>query len=161
MYLAIISSLQHIHMPDPDIAIYTDSKTLEWGVTDENNPSGGRWKADEINHINLLELKAIFIRVQTCCKGKNCKHVRVKSDNITAVFYVNNKREIKSELCNKLQKSYGCGVHHKICGYQLHTSLEHKILRQTVFLETSMSLLSGYWTLTCFKKIPLCLETQH
>ena len=23
----------------------------------------------------------------------------------------------------KLQKSYGCSLHHKICGYQLHTSL--------------------------------------
>ena len=26
------------------------------------------------------------------------------SDNITSVFYVNNKREIKSELCNKIAK---------------------------------------------------------
>ena len=43
----------------------------------------------------------------------------------------------------KLQKSYGCGVHHKICWCQLHTFLEHKILRETVFLETSMRLLSG------------------
>ena len=63
--------LQHIHVPDPNITIYTDSSTLGWGVTDENNPSGGRWKADKINHTNILELKAIFIRVQTYCKGKN------------------------------------------------------------------------------------------
>ena len=45
-----MSSLQHVHVPDPDITIYTDSSTLGWGVTDGNNPSGGRWKADEINH---------------------------------------------------------------------------------------------------------------
>ena len=32
--------------------------------------SGGRWK-DEINHINALELKAIFIGKQTYPKGKN------------------------------------------------------------------------------------------
>ena len=43
----IMSSLQHIHVPDPDITMYTDSSTLRWGVTDETNPSGGRWKADE------------------------------------------------------------------------------------------------------------------
>ena len=52
----IMSSLQHIHVSDPDITIYTDSNTLEWGVTDGNNPSGGRWEADEINYINVLEL---------------------------------------------------------------------------------------------------------
>ena len=58
----IMSSFQHIYVPDPDITIYTDSSTLGWGVTD---PSGGRWKADEINQINVLELKAIFIGVRT------------------------------------------------------------------------------------------------
>ena len=87
----IMSSLQHIHVPDPDITIYTDSSTLGWGVTDGKNPSRGRWKADEINQINVLELKAILIGVQTYCKGKNYKHVRVMSDNITTVSYVNNK----------------------------------------------------------------------
>ena len=99
-----MSSLQHIHKPDPDITIYTDSSTLGWGVTDGKNPSGGRWKAEEINHINVLELKAILIGVQTYCKGKNYKHVRVMSDNITAESYVNNKRGIKSEFCNKIAK---------------------------------------------------------
>ena len=43
-----MSSLQHIHVPDPEITFYTDSITLGWGVTDGNNPLGGRWKADEI-----------------------------------------------------------------------------------------------------------------
>ena len=66
----IMSGLQHNHVADPDIIIYTDSSTLGWGVTDGNNPSGVRWKADEINHINVLELKAILIRGQTYCKGK-------------------------------------------------------------------------------------------
>ena len=78
-----MSTLQHIHMPDPDISIYADSSTLGWGVTGGNNPSEVRWEADEINYINVLELKAIFIWVQTYCTGKS--NVRVMSDNITAV----------------------------------------------------------------------------
>ena len=61
----IMSRLQYIHVPDPDIIIYTDSSTLGWGVTNGNNTSGGRWKADEVNHINVLELKAMLIVVQT------------------------------------------------------------------------------------------------
>ena len=38
-----MSSLQHIHVSDPDITIYTDSSTLGWGVTDGNyvNNKGG------------------------------------------------------------------------------------------------------------------------
>ena len=100
----IMSSLQHIHVPDPDITIYTDSSTLGWGVTDGKNPSGGRWKADEINHINVLELKAILIGVQAYCKAKNYKHVRVMSDNITPLYYVNNKGGIKQSFVIKLQK---------------------------------------------------------
>ena len=58
-------------MPDPDITIYTDSSTLGWGVTDRKNPSGSTWKAEEINHINVLEIKAILIGAQTYCKRKN------------------------------------------------------------------------------------------
>ena len=42
--------------------------------------------------------------MQTYCKGKNYKHVRVMSDNITAVSYVNNKGGIKSGFCNKIAK---------------------------------------------------------
>ena len=33
----------------------------------------------------MLELKAILIGVETNCKQKNYKHVRVMSDNITAL----------------------------------------------------------------------------
>ena len=100
----IMSIFQHIHVPEPEITIYTDSSTLGWGVTDGYNPSGGRWKAGETNHINVLELKAIFIGALTYYKGKNYKHVRVMSDNITAVSYVNNNGGIKSEFCNEIAK---------------------------------------------------------
>ena len=84
--------------------LFTLIQAQGWGVTDGKNPSGGRWKADEINHISVLELKAILIGVQIYCKGNNCKHVRVMSGNITAVSYVNNKGGIKSEFCNKIAK---------------------------------------------------------
>ena len=75
-----------------------------WRVTDRNNPSGGRWKSSEINHINVFDLKARFIGVQTYCKGKNYKHVRVIYDNIKVISYVNNKGGIKAEFSNKIAK---------------------------------------------------------
>ena len=52
----------------------------------------------------MLELKAIFIGVQAYCKAKNYKHVRVMSDNITPLYYVNNKGGIKQSFVIKLQK---------------------------------------------------------
>ena len=39
------------------------------------------------------------------------------------------KEELNESFVIKLQKSYGCGVDYKICGYQLLTFLQHKILR--------------------------------
>ena len=35
----IMSSLQYIHVPKPDITIYTDSIKLGWGVADRINRS--------------------------------------------------------------------------------------------------------------------------
>lgn len=65
-----MSTLQHIHVHDPDITIYTDSSTLGWGVTGGNNPSRGRLKADKTNHIHVLALKVISIGLQIYCKEK-------------------------------------------------------------------------------------------
>ena len=119
-----MSSLQHIHVSDPYITSYTDPSTLGWGFIDWNNPTGSRWSADEINNINVFELKAISIEVQTYCKEKI-----VISVSITALSYEIIKGELNQSFVMKFQKSHGCNVHHKICGYQLHTFLEHKMLR--------------------------------
>ena len=45
-------------------------------------------------------------------------------------------------------------------GYQLHIFLEHKIRRQTVFLETLMRLLSRNWALICFKNFKYVWKTN-
>ena len=105
----------------------------------------------------MFKLTAIFIWVQTYCREINYTRVRETSDNITAISDLQViKKESNQCFLMKLQKNYkyGVGVPHKICGYQLHTFQEHKILRLTGFLETSVKLLSG-------NKALKCLETQH
>ena len=52
----------------------------------------------------MLELKEIFIGVQTYCKGKSCKHVRVINAWQHNTAYVNNEGKIKSEFCNEIAK---------------------------------------------------------
>ena len=82
----------------------------------------------------------------------------IKSDCTNFVSDLLHKQRWMSCFIRALQKNYGCGVHQKICGYQLHTFLQHKIVRQTVFVETSMKLLSGNWALGCFEKLNPCIK---
>ena len=51
-------------MPEPDITIHTDSNLLGRRVKVGFQPSGGRWKSDEIaTYINVLEFQAILIGI--------------------------------------------------------------------------------------------------
>ena len=52
----------------------------------------------ELEHINVLELKAIEIRIYTYCKN----YVRVMCDNVTTIRYVNNMGDMKSQTCNNI-----------------------------------------------------------
>ena len=101
-----VNNIQHskddIHKPPVDITVYTDASLTGWGIDDGKNPSGGLWSAkDAQKHINVLELKANYIGIVTYCKDKNYKHVRIMTDNTTAISYINNMGGIKSAQCNK------------------------------------------------------------
>ena len=80
----IFESFAPFNIPDPDITLYTDANLTVWGITDGKTPSGGRWDENEITHINVLELKVIQFGVLTYCK-----HIRIMSDNTTAMSYIN------------------------------------------------------------------------
>ena len=57
------------------------------------------------NHINYLELKAAYLAgksYRSYWLGK--KHIQVKSDNTTAIVYINNLGGSVSEKCNGLAK---------------------------------------------------------
>ena len=91
-------SFAKIHdIPDIDRTIYTDaSKHLGggWGASDEVlGEINGRWASEEQGmNINCLELKAIQLALQSFIPlyGK-CEHIRVMSDNTTAISYINKK----------------------------------------------------------------------
>ena len=51
----------NIHLPKVDFVIHTDASQTGWGATDANNPTGGKWLENQEDHINYLELKAIFL----------------------------------------------------------------------------------------------------
>ena len=57
-----------------------------------------------INHINELELLAIYYGLLSFLHAGNkaTNHIRVMSDNVTAISYINKKGGSKSLMCNKI-----------------------------------------------------------
>ena len=60
-------------------------------------------KKYHINHLDLLALKHAVTNYKDVWKG--CKHIKIKSDNTTAISYMNNMGGIVSDSCNHLSKT--------------------------------------------------------
>ncbi len=58
-----------------------------------------------INHINYLELLAVYLSLKSFVNFVTCKHVKVLNDNITALFDINHMGKSKSVARNELVKT--------------------------------------------------------
>ena len=87
-----------------DYFIYTDASESGWGAHD-GITSIGAWFDNEIHHqINVLELITIELALKVFLKDSNKKHVRIISDNTTAVTYINKQVGIKLHSSNEIAK---------------------------------------------------------
>ena len=85
--------------------IFSDACTSGWGAWCESQLVHGKWDiSDMTEHINFLELKAIWLALQAFGSKFNNVHIAIKSDNSTAVAYINNLGGIKSSKLNSLSK---------------------------------------------------------
>jgi hypothetical protein len=100
------SSFRKISQNAPDTFITTDASSTGWGSVCSNTRIGGRWTSEEAKqHINYLELLAIFYAIKSFCKDvSNGSHIQVMTDNTCAMSYVNNMGGIKSIDCDDLAK---------------------------------------------------------
>ena len=103
----IISSMKPINRSKPNIFIETDASLQGYGAKCGENCIGGRWNSEEkMQHINVLEMLAIFYALKAfdnMNRLNNC-HIRISSDNTTAVAYINNMGGSKSKECNRMAK---------------------------------------------------------
>ena len=54
-------------------------------------PIGNRWEEAELPHMNFLELRAVWLALNSYFRNScNVRHVKIPSDNSTAISYVNN-----------------------------------------------------------------------
>ena len=74
-----------IHPPDIDLIIHSDAGKWDGAPQKEKNPAGGRFLYDESNlPINIQEFS-----LMSYCTKYFFNHVRFKSDNSTAITYIN------------------------------------------------------------------------
>ena len=90
----------------PEITIETDASLLGWGAVIGQNKIGGRWTGlEQQNHINYLEMIAIWFALKSFKDEVPNRHVKILSDNTTAVSYINNMGGYKSVDCNEMAKT--------------------------------------------------------
>ncbi|GFO26946.1 Pol polyprotein [Plakobranchus ocellatus] len=86
----IFSAHNDITPPEPDVVVFTDASLSGWGCSVGNISSGGHWPQHaQSYHINILEIRAVHETLKCFCHEFQNKHVRVISDNTTAIACIN------------------------------------------------------------------------
>ena len=76
--------------PAPDLHLYSDASSSGWGAHLLDQNVSGVWSAQEkLLHINLLEMKALFLALQAFQEDVAGHHVTAMCDNSTVVAYIN------------------------------------------------------------------------
>ena len=76
--------------PAPDLHLYSDASSSGWGAHLLNQNVSGVWSDQEkLLHINLLEMKALFLGLRAFQEDVSGHYVTAMCDNSTVVAYVN------------------------------------------------------------------------
>ena len=89
----------------PELTLCTDASGEGWGASTGEKKCGGRWtEREKALHINMLEMQAIEFGLLALCNDRENTHIKIKSDNVTAVAYVRNMGGCKSPGCDTIAK---------------------------------------------------------
>ena len=110
----VMSEIRHVDHGPFVYSLTTDASEEGWGAVFESLPvngdqqsSGGRWTIEEkLDHINVLELKAGLLGLQTFCANVYSCHVKLNMDNTTSICYVNNFGGTRSFRCNEIAQEF-------------------------------------------------------
>ena len=95
-------SFSPIQIPNCSFLLKTDASKSGWGAIFDREATGGHFaQGESLLHINVLELKAVLFGVKSLCSHLRQTHIKVLSDNTTAVCAVNNMGSCKSLLCDQ------------------------------------------------------------
>ena len=100
-----LSSFNHIGVGNPTIVITTDACLTGWGGTIGSQRTHGLWHNEETqadSDINILELKAILFSLKALLNDSKNVHLKILSDNTTAVHSINNMGTCRSLPCHQV-----------------------------------------------------------
>ena len=81
-----------ITTPTAEVTIMSDASTSGWGASCGTSQTGGPWTLSECQmHINMLELRAAYLALQTYATCLRNQHILLLIDNQTAIAYLNHK----------------------------------------------------------------------
>ena len=91
----------NLHQKEHNMLMFTDASEKGWGAHLNNCTVSGVWQLSEKDlHINILELKAVFLALKHFQGQLRQKIVLVSSDNSTVVSYINKEGGTHSfEMC--------------------------------------------------------------
>ncbi len=84
--------------------VTTDASLQGWGAVWRHQKVSGMWHS-MLQHINILEMKAVWLALQHFQHQLKDKHVLIRTDNTTMVFYINHQGGTRSRsLLNLAQR---------------------------------------------------------
>ena len=114
-----------ISHPKPDVSLFTDASLVGWGAfLSSGEYISGTWNDQEKSeHINYLELKAVFLAVSYFSNVISNKNVLIRCDNISVVYYINKMGGTHSKkLCLLSVKTWKLFTDHSISCFASHIS---------------------------------------
>ena len=91
-----------INRGGPDCVLTTDACPTGWGVIFGNESTNGHFSEEEVEQINILELRAALYALQSFCNEKFDCHILLRMDNTAAVSAVNKQGSTKSVSMDNL-----------------------------------------------------------
>ena len=102
----IHSQTKSLICPPPSHELFTDASLEGWGAKLGHMSTGGQWAASESDHINILELKAVLFGLKALCTDLSNTHIRIRTDNTTAVACISRTCSIKPLLLQVTEDIY-------------------------------------------------------
>ena len=94
----IDSQFNSLRSSSPQFELHIDVSLPVWGPTVGGSRTGGHWAQAELDHIFFLELKAILMGLQSLCSDCRHTHIRLRSENTTAVACIDRCGSTKLNL---------------------------------------------------------------
>lgn len=78
--------------PPPEVELFTDASHAGWGAHALGRTASGVWESDVSTlHINILEMRAVFLALKALAPYWSAGLIRIRSDNSTVIAYINHQ----------------------------------------------------------------------